>query len=73
MALAARPDRRDVLASIAVPCIAIAGTADALIPADRARELAAAIPGARLHVLDDVAHMSAMEAPHEVAGLLGTL
>jgi len=35
--------------------------------------MATGIPGGRLHVLDDVAHMSAMEAPHKVAGLLGSL
>lgn len=73
MALAGRPDRRGLLPSIATPSIVIAGAADALIPPDRARELAAAIPGARLHVLDDTGHMSAMEAPREVARLLASL
>jgi pimeloyl-ACP methyl ester carboxylesterase len=73
MALAARPDRRALLTAIAVPTIAIAGTADALIPPDRARELAAAIRGARAHIFDGVAHMSSMERPREVAGLLASL
>lgn len=73
MALAARPDRSALLSSIRVPSIVIAGTADALIPPDAARELAAALPEAGLHLLDSVAHMSAMEAPVEVADLLGTL
>jgi|WetSurMetagenome_2_1015567.scaffolds.fasta_scaffold111618_2 3-oxoadipate enol-lactonase len=73
MALAGRPNRRGVLASIGVRCLAIAGTADALIPSDRAQEFAAAIPGARAHLLDGVAHMSAMEAPREVAELLAAL
>jgi len=73
MALAARPDRRALLLTIRVPSIVIVGAVDALTPPDRARALATVIPGARLHVLDDVAHMSAMEAPHKVAGLLGSL
>ena len=73
MALAARPDRRAVLLTIRVPSIVIVGAVDALTPPDRARALATGIPGARLHVLDEVAHMSAMEAPHKVAGLLGSL
>jgi len=73
MALAARPDRRALLLSIRVPSIVIVGAVDALTPPDRARALATGIPGARLHVLDDVAHMSAMESPQKVAGLLGTL
>lgn len=73
MALAARPDRRALLLTLRVPTIVIVGAVDALTPPDRSRALAAGIPGARLHVLDDVAHMSAMEAPHKVAGLLGSV
>jgi len=73
MALAARTDRRELLPSIRVPSIVVVGSVDLLTPPDRARELASGIPDARLHVLDDVAHMSAMEAPVAVADLLGTL
>lgn len=73
MALAARPDRRALLLSIRVPSVVVVGAVDALTPPDRARALATGIPGSRLHVLDDVAHMSAMEAPQRVAGLLGAL
>jgi pimeloyl-ACP methyl ester carboxylesterase len=73
MALAARPDRRALLMTLHLPTTVIVGAVDALISPDSARALATGIPGARLHVLDDVAHMSAMEAPHKVAGLLGTL
>jgi pimeloyl-ACP methyl ester carboxylesterase len=51
----------------------VVGSADVLTPPDRSRELASGIPGGQLHVLDNVAHMSAMEAPIEVADLLGTL
>ncbi len=73
MALAARADRRPLLMTIRVPSIAIVGAVDALTPPDKARAIATGIPGARLHVLDDVGHMAAMESPHRVAGLLGTL
>jgi pimeloyl-ACP methyl ester carboxylesterase len=73
MALAARPDRRALLPTIRVPSLVIVGSVDALTPPDRAREMAEGIPGAQLHVLDKVAHKSAMEAPAEVADLLGTL
>ena len=73
MALAARPDRRALLPTIRVPSIVIAGAVDTLIPPDRARELAASLSAAPLHLLDNVAHMSAMEAPEEVADLLGTI
>lgn len=73
MALAARPDRRAALLAIRVPSIVVVGAVDALTPPDKARALAMGIPGARLHVLDEVAHLSAMESPNKVAGLLGTL
>ena len=73
MAVAARPDRRSMLLTIRVPSIVVVGAVDALTPPDKARVMANGISGARLHVLDDVAHMSALEAPQKVAGLLGGL
>jgi pimeloyl-ACP methyl ester carboxylesterase len=72
-ALATRPDRRPLLMSIAVPCMAIVGAVDTLTPPDAARAIAAGIPAARLHVIEDTAHMSALEAPRKVAGLLAIL
>jgi pimeloyl-ACP methyl ester carboxylesterase len=73
MALAARPDRRPLLMSIGVPAVAIVGSLDEITPPDRARAIATAIRGARLHVLDDTAHLSVLESPSKVAGLVGTL
>jgi pimeloyl-ACP methyl ester carboxylesterase len=73
MALAARPDRRELLPSIGVPSIVIVGAVDTLTPPEKARELAGGLAAAQLHVLDNVAHMSAMEASAEVADLLGML
>jgi pimeloyl-ACP methyl ester carboxylesterase len=73
MALAARPDRLAALMGIEAPCIAVVGSADVVTPPDRAREIAAAIPGARLHVLAGAAHLSALERPREIAGLVGSL
>ena len=73
MALAARPDRRALLPTIGVPSIVIVGSVDLLTPEVKAQEIASGIPGAQLHVLPKIAHMSAMEAPAEVADLLGML
>lgn len=73
MALATRPDRRGMLLTIRVPSIVVIGAVDALVSPDKARAMAAAISGSRLHVLDDIAHMSALEAPQKVASLLGAL
>ena len=67
------PDRTGLLPSIRVPSIVVVGAVDVLTPPDRARALAASLPDAQLHVLDGVAHMSAMEAPVPVADLLGML
>jgi len=73
MALAARPDRRPLLLSIAAPTVAIVGALDEITPPDRARAIATAIAGARFHVLDDTAHLSVLESPTKVAALVGTL
>ena len=73
MALAGRPDRRPMLMSIGVPTVAIVGETDEVTPPDRARAIATAISGARLHVLEDTAHLSVLESPSRVAGLIGIL
>jgi pimeloyl-ACP methyl ester carboxylesterase len=48
----------------------IVGDADVLTPPDRAKEIADAIPQAHLTILPGVGHMSAMEAPEEIAAVL---
>jgi pimeloyl-ACP methyl ester carboxylesterase len=70
LALANRPDRRESLRALRAVAVAVAGDADLLIPPDRAREIAAAIPGAKLVLLPGIAHLSVMEAPREVAEAL---
>ncbi|WP_048860816.1 alpha/beta hydrolase, partial [Acidisphaera rubrifaciens] len=47
----------DDLARIACPTLLVAGGADAGIPLDAMRAIAAAIPGARLAVVADAAHI----------------
>jgi pimeloyl-ACP methyl ester carboxylesterase len=69
-ALANRPDRRPILSSIGIPVAVVVGEADQLTPPPRAEEIASVIAGARLVVLPGIAHMSAMEAPREVARAL---
>ncbi len=72
-ALANRKDRRLLLPTISVPSVAVVGSLDRLTPPDRAREIATGIPGAHLVEILGVAHMSAMEAPAEVARALAAL
>lgn len=61
-ALAARPDARPQLASIRVPVLVIGGELDEITPPVVLRELAAAIPGARLRLLPGAGHVSNLEA-----------
>ena len=50
------PDLRPRLAALYLPVQVIHGPLDKVIPLDMARETAAAIPNARLTILDDMAH-----------------
>jgi pimeloyl-ACP methyl ester carboxylesterase len=63
--IAERPDSTDLLASIAVPTLVVVGANDEVTPESDARAMADAIPGAQLEVIDDVAHLSNLEAPVE--------
>lgn len=62
------------LSTIAVPTLVIAGTEDSLIPVDHARDLAAAIPGAQLAVIDGAGHLVNFDKPVQFsAHVLGFL
>ncbi len=62
-ALAGRADRRPDLAAIAAPTLVVVGAEDALTPPDRSEALVAAIPDARLVVIPDAGHLTALERP----------
>ena len=66
MAMAsAQADLRDVLPTIDVPTVVLRGGQDVRAPREVAEGLAAAIPTARLIVLEDVGHVSCVEAPEQ--------
>lgn len=69
-AIAGRPDSRPLLGAIACPTLVIVGDEDTLTPPDVAREMASAIPGARLGVVTGCGHLSSLEAPQAVSDLL---
>jgi pimeloyl-ACP methyl ester carboxylesterase len=69
-AIIARPDSRPMLAAIAVPTVMIVGADDLLTPPDRAQEIAAAIPNARLVVVPECGHSSTLEQPEAVSRVL---
>ncbi|GAA3748845.1 alpha/beta fold hydrolase [Streptomyces tremellae] len=62
-------DVRDALGSIAAPTQVIAGAGDVATPVSHGRELADAVPGARLDVVEG-GHLASAERPAEVTALL---
>lgn len=65
-----RADSRDVLVSVHCPTLVIAGADDKVAPPRFSEEMAAAIPGAQLHVLPATGHLSPMERSGPVAALM---
>lgn len=65
-AIMARSDSRPGLSAIACPTLVLVGDDDRLTPPELSREMAAAIPGARLVVVPDSGHLSTMEQPEAV-------
>lgn len=72
-AIIGRADHRAMLAQLELPALVLCGRVDQITPLALSREAAALIPGARLHVLEDVGHWAPMERPDEVAEQLGRL
>ncbi len=71
-AIIARADSLALLPSIAVPTLVLVGDSDVLTPPSRARELAEAIPNARLVVIPESGHASTLEQPEAVNDALVT-
>ena len=65
-AIIARPDYRSMLPSIACPTLVLCGRQDKLTPLHNSEEMAAAIAGAKLVVVEECGHMSTLERPDEV-------
>ncbi|WP_018632188.1 alpha/beta fold hydrolase [Neomegalonema perideroedes] len=65
-----RPDSRPNLAEIRVPALVLVGTEDELTPPDLAREMAFAIPGARLALIEGAGHLATLERPAAVSAAL---
>lgn len=65
-AIMGRPDGRPDLPRIACPTLVLCGREDALTPPALHEEIAAAIPGARLEIIEKCGHLSTLEAPDQV-------
>ena len=65
-----RVDSRPGLGAIRCPTLVICGRQDILTPPTLHEEMADAIPGARLVLIEDCGHLSAMEQPQAVTALM---
>lgn len=61
--MAERPDARELLPEIDVPTLVLVGEDDPISTPDEMQELAAAIPGARFHVIPCAGHLPPLENP----------
>src|SRR3954467_11923699 len=71
-AIIARPDYRALLPQIKCPTLVLCGRQDRLTPLENSEEMAGAIPGAQLMVIEQCGHMSTLERPAEVNSALRT-
>lgn len=69
-AVMAREDLRPYLGAITCPLLVMGGDSDGLTPPECAREIADAVPQARLEVLSDCGHMLTWERPAAVTAAL---
>ena len=60
-AMAGRPDSTTLLPSISIPTLVVVGSEDAVTPVSEAEGMAAAIPGARMEVIEGAGHLSNLE------------
>lgn len=65
-----RPDSRPSLAGIAVATLVVSGALDEVCPGELQHELAAGIEGSRLVTIETAGHMSMLEAPAAVVGVM---
>ncbi len=69
-ALLQRVDSRPSLGAIACPTLVLCGREDAATPLAMSQEIAAAIPGATLEIVEECGHLSTMERPEAVNAAL---
>jgi pimeloyl-ACP methyl ester carboxylesterase len=72
-AMAARPDRTGVLAAFDGPVVVVVGDEDTITRVEAAQHMVSAAPDARLVVVPQAGHLSAVEQPAAVAAALSEL
>lgn len=66
----ADPGLRARLAGIALPTLVVWGDSDRIADPDYGRAYAAAIPGARFHLLTETGHLPQLESPDQLIDLV---
>lgn len=69
-ALSARDTILDKLARVQVPALVMVGAEDQPLPPARAKQIAAALPRARLQIVDQAGHLCTLEQPHFVTAAM---
>lgn len=69
-AILGRPDSRPLLPSITCPTLVVCGREDMLTPLQRSREIAEAIPGGTLEIIEQAGHLVTLERPDVVNRIL---
>ena len=72
-AMAARPDRSEVLSAYRGPVLVVVGDEDTVTPVEAAEHLVATAAEARLVVIQHAGHLSAVEQPAAVAAAIADL
>ena len=72
-AILGRRDQSDTLASLRMPVLVLCGALDTLTPPALSVDMAGLVPDSRLVILDDVGHLSSLEAPQAVTDALQQL
>ncbi len=70
IAIIGRIDSRPHLAGIKAPTWIVVGDQDAVTPPDRAQEMASAIPGARLEIVEGAGHLTPLEQADAIERIL---
>jgi len=70
LAIMSRADSLPLLPAITCPALVLCGRQDALTPLERHEEMARAIPGATLRVIEECGHLSTLERPAQVSAAL---
>ena len=69
-AILGRRDQSDTLGALTVPALVLSGGLDALTPPQASRDMAELIPDAELVIMEEIGHLSTIEAPDEVTDIL---